>query len=99
LIRFTKTEMDMLTQKASKAHMSRESFCRNILNAAEVKEAPTVDVTTMIWELRQVGNNINQLLTKANAVGFIDAPLLRKALDETHAVEDKLMAAYTNRAV
>ena len=60
-----------------------------------MKEAPPVDFTTMIWELRRVGSNINQLLVKANTVGFIDAPMLRKALDETHSVEDKLMEAYT----
>ena len=95
VLRFTKAEMDSLTKKARKAHMSREGFCRSILNGAEVKEAPPVDFTTMIWELRRVGSNINQLLVKANTVGFIDAPMLRKALDETHAVEDKLMEAYT----
>ena len=99
VLRFTKAEMDTLTQKAHKAHMSREGFCRIILNGADVKEAPPVDFTTMIWELRRVGSNINQLLVKANTVGFIDAPMLRKALDETHAVEDKLMEAYTTQAV
>lgn len=99
LLRLTKTEMDMLTKKARKAHMSREGFCRNILNGAEVREAPSVDVTSMIWELRRVGNNINQLLVKADAVGFIDTSGLCKALDETHAVEDKLMEAYTTQAV
>ena len=48
VLRFTKAEMDSLTKKARKAHMSREGFCRNILNGAEVKEAPPVDFTTMI---------------------------------------------------
>ena len=99
VLRFTKAEMDALTKKAREAHMSREGFCRSILNGAEVKEAPPVDFTTMIWELRRVGSNINQLLVKANTVGFIDAPMLRKALDETHTVEDKLMEAYTTQAV
>ena len=99
VLRFTKAEMDALNKKARKAHMSREGFCRNILNGAEVKEAPPVDFTTMIWELRRVGSNINQILVKANTVGFIDTPMLRKALDETHAVEDKLMEAYTTQAV
>ena len=99
VLRFTKAEMDALTKKARKAHMSREGFCRAILNGAEVKEAPPVDFTTMIWELRRVGNNINQLLIKANTVGFIDVPMLREALDETHTVEDTLMEAYTTQAV
>ena len=99
VLRFSKAEMDELTKKARKAHMSREGFCRAVLGGAEVKEAPPVDFTTVIWELRRVGNNINQILVKANALGFMDVPMLRRALEETHAVEDKLMAAYTTQAV
>lgn len=99
VLRFTRAELDALTQKARSAHMSRESFCRDILNGAEVKEVPHVNDTTLIWELRRVGNNLNQLLVKANTVGFIDVPMLRKVLDETHAVEDKITEVFTTQAV
>ena len=98
-MRLTKSEFTDLTRKARKAGLSTAAFVRKAVAGTEVKEAPPVDFTTMIWELRRVGSNINQILVKANTVGFIDTPMLRKALDETHAVEDKLMEAYTTQAV
>ena len=39
-IRFTRAELDALTKKSRKAGLSREGYCRRILNGAVVKEAP-----------------------------------------------------------
>ena len=47
-IRFTREELDALNGKARRAGLSRESYCRHILNGAEVKEAPPADVPTLI---------------------------------------------------
>ena len=96
-IRFTKEELADLTAKAQKTQMSRESFCRNILNGAEVKEAPSVDVLTLIRETRRVGYNIEQLLRIANAKGLVDVPQLRKALEQNCEVERLIMDSYTTR--
>ena len=60
----------------------------------EVKEAPPVDYFTLISEVRRTGSNINQVLRKANAIGLIDVPLLRKALEENHATEDMLWQVF-----
>lgn len=91
----TKDELDALTKKVRKTKLSREGFLRRLINEAVVKEAPPAELTSLIWELRRVGNNINQILLKANAVGFLDAPMLRRALDETHTVEKTILEAYT----
>ena len=96
-IRFTKEELADLTTKAQKTKISRESFCRNILNGAEVKEAPSVDVLTLIRETRRVGYNIEQLLRIANAKGLVDVPQLRKALEQNCEVERLIMDSYTTR--
>ena len=47
-IRFTREELDALNGKARRAGLSRESYCRHILNGAEVKEALPADVPTLI---------------------------------------------------
>ena len=93
-LRLTKAEMDALTKKARKANMSREGFCRTILNGAEVKEAPTVDVAMLIREVRRVGYNIDQLLKVANSQGLVDVPQLRKALEENRALVKQINRAY-----
>ena len=47
-VRFTKTELDALTKKARKSGLSREGYCRRVLNGTEVKEAPPADVPVLI---------------------------------------------------
>lgn len=96
-IRFTKEELADLTAKAQKTKMSRESFCRNILKGAEVKEAPSADVLTLIREMRRVGYNIEQLLKIANAKGLLDVPQLQKALEQNREVERLIVDSYTTR--
>ena len=39
-IYFTKTELETLTKKVRRSGLSREGYCRRILNGAVVKEAP-----------------------------------------------------------
>ena len=95
VLRFTKSEMDILTKKARKANMSREGYCRRILNGSEVKEAPNADVAELIREIRRSGSNINQILKIANVRGLLDVPLLRKALEENHSAVQKVIDAYT----
>ena len=94
ILRFTKSEMDALTKKARKANMSREGYCRRILNGSEVKEAPNADVVELIRQIRRSGSNINQILKVANTRGILDVPLLRKALEENHTAVQRVIKAY-----
>ena len=97
-IRFTKEELAALTEKAQKTKMSRESFCRNILNGAKIKEAPPSEYFELIREVRRTGYNINQLSKVANAKGLLDAPLLRKFLEENRATERMLWQIFQEDA-
>ena len=93
-IRFTRGELDDLTKKSRKAGLSREGYCRRILNGAEVKEAPPVEVPVLIREVRRVGYNIDQILKRANSIGLLDVPQLRKALEDNRAVEKLIVDTY-----
>ena len=97
-IRFTKGELDTLTKKARKSGFSREGFSRRILNGAVVKEAPPAEVPMLIREVRRVGCNIDQLLKRANSIGLLDVPQLRKALEDNRAVEKMIVDTYTTPA-
>ena len=98
MIRFTKAELDALTKKARKSVFSREGFSRRILNGAEVKEAPPAELPLLIREVRRVGYNIDQLLKRANSIGLLDVPQLRKALEDNRAVEKMIVDTYTTPA-
>lgn len=93
-LRFHRSELEALTQKARKANMSRESYCRAVLNGSEVKEGPNADVAQLINQVRRVGYNIDQILKIANGQGLVDVPQLRKALEETHQVAQQIIKAY-----
>ena len=97
-IRFTRGELDDLTKKSRKAGLSREGYCRRILNGAVVKENPPADVPMLIREVRRVGYNIDQILKLANAKGLLDVPQLRKALEDNRAVEKLIADTYTTPA-
>ena len=60
-IYFTKNELETLTKKVRRSGLSREGFCRRVLNA----------------------------------LGLMDVPQLRKALDENRVVEKLIVDAYT----
>lgn len=94
-IYFTKNELESLTKKVRKSGLSREGYCRRILNGTEVKENPPADVPILIREVRRVGYNIDQILKLANAKGLLDVPRLRKALDDNRAVEKLIADTYT----
>ena len=94
LLRLYPEEKERLTQKARKANMSRESYCRAVLNGSEVREGPNADVAQLINQVRRVGYNIDQILKIANGQGLVDVPQLRKALEETHQVAQQIIKAY-----
>ena len=94
-IRFTWGELDALTKKARKSGFSREGYSRRILNGATVKENPPADVPMLIREVRRVGYNIDQILKRANSIGLLDVPQLRKALEDNRAVEKLIVDTYT----
>lgn len=94
-IYFDRNELEALTKKVRKSGLSREGYCRRVLNDSEVREAPSADVPTLIREVRRVGINIEQILKIANTKGLLDVPKLRKALEENQAVERMIAEAYT----
>lgn len=94
-IYFDRNELEALTKKVRKSGLSREGYCRRVLNDSEVKEAPSADVPVLIREVRRAGNNIDQLLKLANAKGLLDVPQLRKALEEVREVDKQISEAYT----
>ena len=94
-LRLTPEEKETLTEKAKLARLSREEFCRRILNGAIVKEAPSVDVRQLLRQMRHIGGNLNQLLARANTVGFIDTIQLNKDLAELRKAQEVIVEAYT----
>lgn len=93
-LRLTESEMQRLTDKAKKAGMSREQFCRSILDGAEVRELPNIEYRQFIRELRRIGANIDQILRIAYTKAPLQVPDLKKALSSLVELEGRISEAY-----
>ena len=60
-----------------------------------MQEKPPADIHKLIWEIRRVGNNIDQILAIANARGLLDVPQLRKAMADLRDAEKMIADAYS----
>ena len=93
---FTKDELTVLSKKAKKAQMSREGYCRAVLNGATVKEAPSADIPLLLRAMRQAGYNLDQTLKRFNSTNVPDMPQFRKGLEEIRAATKMVSDAYTS---
>ena len=83
-VRFSDEELDMAKRKAKKAGMNFTVFIRAAVTGAKIRE------------VRKVGTNLNQLAAKANSLGFVDALLLKDALERNHKTEAMLWDTFRN---
>lgn len=95
IIRLSDEELADLNEKAGRVRGSREQFIRQCISGAVIKEAPSVNVPKLIWEVRRVGISLNQILRIANISSLLEVPELRKALERNREVEVRIVDAYT----
>jgi len=87
-------EFEAFEQKAKRSSRSREAFIRKAIEDVQIKELPPADLYKLIWEIRRVGNNIDQILMIANAKGILNIPDLRKAISDLREAEKLIVSQY-----
>ena len=90
VIRFTEDEWRALNEKVKKAKLPREKFCRAVLLGAKINAPPDADYVSLIFEVRRVGNNLNQMVRKLNVLGIVHGLELERNHNESHEVCDLL---------
>ena len=93
-LRLSRRELNVLTEKANRAGLSKADFVRMTVEEKEIREAPPAEVPLLIREVRRVGSNIDQILKFANTRGYMDVGDLRKALADNRKVEKLISQAY-----
>ena len=83
-VRFSRDEAQDLQKKAKKVCLSEAGLIRLLLRGYEPREKPDERFYDVMRELSAIGNNINQLAAKANTLGFVDAPQLKKEAERWH---------------
>jgi hypothetical protein len=81
---FSRDEAQDLQKKAKKTCLTEAALVRLLVRGYEPKERPDERFYDVMRQLSSIGNNINQLAAKANTLGFVDAPQLKKEAERWH---------------
>lgn len=94
IVRFSRDEAQDLQKKAKKACLSEAGLIRLLLRGYEPREKPDERFYDVMREISSIGNNINQLAVKANTLGFVDAPQLKKEAERWHKFQADIERTY-----
>lgn len=84
LFRLDEDEAEQLYRLVKKSGRSKEAFLREMVKGYQLCEKPDPEFYKIMRELSAIGNRINQLAAKANALDFVDAPMLREEAKKWH---------------
>lgn len=89
-------EFEKLNYLCRKTGFSKSKLIRMLINLKVLKEAPTVDYSTLIREMRAAGNSLNQLATVANSKGWGNEKEIRSAILSLRETEKKVSAQFSS---
>lgn len=91
-------EKDALCKLSEITKLSKSQLIREIILGYSPPEGPPANYGELIYQLRCLGNNINQILRIARTNGILNPVELEKHLSELRTVEEKMHSAfYLNR--
>ena len=92
-VRLTQAELVHLTRLVSASGLSRETYLRKLISGVVPRDAPPPDFFSMMRELHYIGNNLNQIATKAHALNAIDAKHYDDGLRMFEEAVQKILSA------
>lgn len=90
IIRFNRTEAQDLQKKARKCCLNEAALIRMLIKGFEPKEKPDDRFYDVMREMSSIGSNLNQLAAKANTLGFIDAPMLKRECEKWNEFQNEV---------
>ena len=94
LFRLTDDEAEQLNELVRRSGRSREAFLREMVKGYQLCEKPDPEFYKIMRELSAIGNRINQLAAKANALGFVDTPMLNEEARKWHEFQIDIRKKY-----
>lgn len=94
LFRLTEDEAEQLYSLVRKSGRSKEAFLREMIKGYRLCEKPDPEFYKMMRELSAISNRINQLAVKANALNFVDTPMLNEEAKKWHEFQIDIRKKY-----
>ena len=80
LFRMSEKEAAAFRERVQKSGLSKEAYIRQAVSGRKPWEAPPPDYYSMMRELHQIGNNLNQIARKAHTLNVIDVQKYDQAM-------------------
>ena len=74
ILRLTEAEHEQLCEWSVACRMSKSDYLRNLIQGFQPVAFPPLEYSEILFELRRIGVNMNQIATKAHTLGFVDVP-------------------------
>ena len=94
LFRLTEEEAEYLYDLVRKSGRSKEALLRSMVKGYRLCEKPDPEFYKILRELSAIGNRINQLAAKANALDYIDTPMLQEEAARWRQFQTDVRKAY-----
>ena len=94
LFRVTPNECKVIRAKAKKSGLSMSEFIRRSLNGQKIATAPPVDFYTLLWQIKRIGSNLDQLLRKLNTYGIAYSLELENCEEDIKEMKRLLIETY-----
>ena len=72
LIRLSEKEYAHLTEQADLAQLNINQFVRNLIMGVKIKPRPKEEWAELLRQMSAIGNNLNQMVYRANIHGLAD---------------------------
>lgn len=82
ITRLNKNEHQHLKKLVKKSGLSQEAYIRHLINGVVPRDTPPPDYFAMMNELHHIGNNLNQITSKAHRLNVIDVQQYNIAVKE-----------------
>ena len=90
-LRLYDTELEQLNHDVEKSGWSREKYLRALIANRPIRERPSMDLVSVLKQLQQINNNMNQIAVKANSLNFVDTAAYWENVDQLEELKGKLL--------
>ncbi|MBQ6303747.1 MAG: hypothetical protein IJK83_06955 [Clostridiales bacterium] len=89
-------EYEHLLTNVQKSGLTINEYCRQLIKNGKVTAAPPTEFRKLIWELKRIGTNLDQVLFKLNTIGEYYDEELNSCSEEIHGAVNMLYQTFRN---
>lgn len=93
LFRLNRKEAEALDKRVKRSGLNREAYLRQVITGVVPRDAPPPDYYSMMRELHQIGNSLNQISQKAQVLNVIDAQKYDEAVKKFNTTVNQITKA------